>query len=191
MAGGGRVRAAAVLATILAVVAAACDVLDPSPSGPPGGSPVDLRAEGAGFILAVRLPSLTLESLDAIPLETTLTWTGPAATSTVWGSGGGVVTFLYAEVGGAARAMGSVMTADCTPHVFSRNVPVAVPPGKGWGADSSDPNLAFYRAWGSDPVLHLPPGVWRIIVGTDGMLAPCAANAPTLKLSIPIELTVR
>jgi hypothetical protein len=41
------------------------------------------------------------------------------------------------------------------------------------------------------PALHLPAGRWRVVVGAEGMLAPCDANAPQLKVSIPIELTIR
>ena len=66
-----------------------------------------------------------------------------------------------------------------------------MPPGKGWAAVADDPNIAFYKAWSADPALHLPVGRWRIVVGTDGLLAPCAANAAVLKVSIPIEITIR
>ena len=164
-----------------------CDSAAPGP----GGEPIDLRAQGAGWVLEVRVPSSALLSIDAIDLQTTLTWTGPAAKASIWGSGMGPVTFQYAEVGGAGRQMGGAMTADCAQHEYAQGVPVAIPAGKGWLTDGSDPNLAFYQAWSNDPALHLPAGTWKLVVGTDGMLAPCDINAPTLKLSIPFVLTLR
>lgn len=175
-------------AIALAVILAGCGTAEPTPGE---ASPVALRAEQAGWVLDVRLPSTTLAAVDAIPLETTLTWNGAAAQNAIWGSGSGVVTFSYAEIGGAGRSMGGVMNSDCRPHPFTRGVPVPIPPGKGWATTGEDPNLAFYRAWAADPALHLPAGRWRVVVGAEGMLAPCEANAPQLKLSIPIELTIR
>jgi hypothetical protein len=175
-------------AVALAVVLAGCGKAEPTSSE---ASPVALRAEDAGWVLDVRLPSTTLAAVNAIPLETTVTWNGADPQSTIWGSGSGVVTFAYMEIGGGGRSMGGVMNSDCRPHSFTRGVPVAVQPGKGWATTGEDPNIAFYRAWAADPVLHLPAGRWRIVVGAEGMLAPCDANAPKLKLSIPIELTIR
>ena len=181
-------RGLAGLATA-AVLVVACGSVQPAPSA--DGQALDLRAEGSGFALEVRLPSATLDSADAIPLQAGLTWIGPAARTQLWASGSGIVTFQYREVGGQRRSIIGVMTSDCRVYDFDQGRPVAVPPGKSWSADGSDPNLAFYKAWGADPALHLPPGHWRIVVGTDALLAPCDLDAPPLKLSIPFELTMR
>jgi len=175
----------------VALLAAGCDAAGPEPARTSGGSALDLRSEQAGFVLEVHLPSTAFTIEDTIPLETTLTWTGPKAKTTVWGSGSGLVTFLYGELGGAGRSMGGVMTADCHAYDLQRNVPLVVPPGKGWSTVGEDPNLAFYQAWAADPVLHLPSGTWRIVVASDGLLAPCDAAAAPLKQSIPFELTIR
>lgn len=171
----------------LVLAVAACGASEAVPND--GG--VSKQAEQAGWVLAVRLPSTTIDTADAIPLETTLTWTGAQDRASIWGSGMGAVTFAYTEMGGARRTMDGVLTADCHQYDFVRGIPLAVQPGKGWVTDGNDPNLAFYQAWSNDPVLHLPPGSWHLDVGTDALLAPCDNDAPPLKLAIPIELTVR
>ena len=155
-------------------LAAGCDVSS-GPSEAPG--PIGVRAENQGFVLQVVLPSAGFASTDAIPVTTTLTWSGPAAKATIWGSGSGPVEFLIAEVGGGRRTMGGAMTADCRPSSYARGVPVDVPLVKSGGYTGDDPNAAFYQAWYADPVLRLPAGRWQLRVTAIGFLAPCAAGA--------------
>ncbi len=171
------------------VVAAGCDA-SPDPVDAP--VPIGIRAENQGFLLQVSLPSQAFASADAIPVTTTLTWTGPAARASIWGSGSGPVEFLITEVGGGRRSMGGAMTADCRPSSYPRGVPVDVPLVKSGGYSGDDPNAAFYQAWYADPVLRLPAGRWQLRVTAIGFLAPCAAGAPELDLATaPIELLIR
>jgi len=150
------------------------------------------RVEQAGFVLEVVLPSETYAAADAIPVRTTLTWTGAPGAGRIWGSGMGPVTYGYQEIGGAGRSMGGVMTADCAMKEFPTGEPVIIPVGKSAGWSGDDPNAAFYAAWSRDPLLHLPSGHWQVRVGLGGMLAPCDANAPTLEAAVgPIDLFIR
>ena len=185
----GAVGAATAVALVALVVVGGC--VAPAPSGSTGGDPVDRRAEDKGFLLTTHLPTSTFDAGTAIPLETMLTYTGPAPKATLRGSGSGPVSMSYTELTGAHRSMGGVMTADCAPHDFARGVPALVRPVKSWAASQNDPNHAFFVAWGDDPELHLPAGRWRIDVSAGGFLAECAADAPGLSLAIPIEITIR
>jgi hypothetical protein len=165
-----------------------------SPQSISSGEPAAVggRVEANGFVLDVHLPASTFASGDAIPITTTFTWVGPAPAATIWGSGMGPVTFGFSEVGGQRRAMGGVMTADCSPKEFQRGVPVAIPLMKSGAYDGNDPQADFYRAFFADPLLHLPPGQWQLRVSAGGYLKPCDMAAPTVELNVPvIALEVR
>jgi hypothetical protein len=173
---------------VLTVIVGAC-------TGPP---PVDepratgARVEAKGFVLEVRLPSDSYAVTDAIPIATTLTWTGAPGRGQVWSSTEGPVAFLFKEVGGRFRAMGGGSDLVCARHDFPAGQPIAIPLGRSGGWDDTDPNAAFYRAWYRDPLLHLPEGHWRLSVTMDGMLAPCDANAPVVQARLdPIDLFIR
>lgn len=176
-----------VLALSLSVASCGSDGL--APEAP---SPVVAQVENAGFILEVTLPRQQFGTSDAIPIQTTLTWTGAAPKGQLWGSGSGPVSFLLTEVGPPRRAMGGAMTLDCTSTDFPRGVATPVPFAKSGGWDDTDPNTDFYRAWFADPILRLPAGRWQLTVRAEGFLAPCDLHAPTFEAAIgPIELEIR
>ena len=127
---------------------------------------------------------------QAIDVRTTLTWTGSAPKATIWASGMGPVGFLYEELTGRKRTIGGVMTADCAQHLYDRGVVSPIPIGKSVGWSEDDPDAAFLREFARDPLLHLPAGRWRITAEVDGLLAPCDADAPALKLRAVLEIGV-
>lgn len=180
---GGRAVAAGV--AIVALASGACDAT-PAPSAAPGG-----RAMANGFVLETSLPKDVWAPDEAIDVRTTLTYVGPEDAAGVWGSGSGLVSFVLAEVGGT-KSVGGAARSDCRPYRFARGVATDIPFAKSGGWSADDPNAAFYQAFFADRLLHLPPGRWSLQVSADGMLAPCAADAPRLAATIPaIVLTIR
>lgn len=183
------VRARAVLAAVVILVAAACDA---GPSSTDEPAAIGGRVVANGFVLEVRLPTQTFAPTDAIPVTTTLTWTGAPGGGRIWGSGSGPVSFTFTEVGGARRMMGGAMTADCAMKEFAPGVVTSIPLGKSGGWTGEDPNAAFYEAWFRDPVLHLPTGQWQLRVSVGGFLAPCELGAKTIEATVgPIDLVIR
>lgn len=175
------------LASLLIVAVSGCDLGATDEPTAIGG-----RTTAAGFVLEVRLPSQTFAAIDAIPVATTLTWTGQPGEGRIWGSGSGPVTFAIEEVGGGRRMMGGAMTADCRMTDFPAGVPTEIPFRKSGGWPAEDPNADFYTAWFKDPVLHLPAGRWKLTVSAGGFLAPCEQGARALQASVgPIEILVR
>ena len=180
---------ALLLVLALSLAVASCGSTVPAPDAP---SPIVGRVENGGFVLEVMLPRQQFSTTDAIPVQTTLTWTGAAPRGELWGSGSGPVSFLLTELGPPRRAMGGGMTLDCTSTEFARGVPTPVPFAKGGGWDETDPNKDFYRAWYADPILRLPAGRWQLTIRAEGMLAPCDLDAPRFDATIgPIELDIR
>ena len=179
----GRLGAGLAMAVALLVVACSSE---PSPDP----SPPTVIAQDQGFVLVMAVPTDHFAEGQAIDLRTTLTWTGPAPTATIWGSGMGPVGFLYEELTGRKRSLGGVMTGDCAQHLYDRGVVARIPISKNvaWSAD--DPDAAFYQEFSRDPLLRLPAGRWRITAELDGMLAPCDANAPAIKLHAVLEIGV-
>ncbi|HUQ79232.1 MAG TPA: hypothetical protein VM427_10240 [Patescibacteria group bacterium] len=179
----------AALGASVILVAAACDA---GPSSTDQPVAVGGRVVAEGFVLEVRLPSQTFATTDAIPVRTTLTWTGAPGGGRIWGSGSGPVSFTFNELGGAGRTMGGAMTADCGMKEFPAGVPTEITVAKSGGWTGEDPNAAFYQAWYKDPALHLPAGRWQMRVSVGGFLAPCEMGARTIEASVgPIDLLVR
>jgi hypothetical protein len=184
--GGRRRWLGGLVSAALVLVLSACGSA-PAPTDAP--SPIGFQAFSQGFVLQVSTPGEVWSSADAIVLMTTLTWTGVAPNGTLWGSGSGPATLAFEEVGGAGRSMGGGGTDDCASTVYARGVAVPIKPGKTAGWDAGDPNAAFYEAWARDPLLHLPPGRWRLTLGVDGYLNTC--GGPPVRMSIPLEIIVR
>ncbi len=183
-----RLGVRAVLAAVLILAVAGCDL------GPSAEESVAIgaRVVAEGFVLDLRLPADTFAPTDAIPVTTTLTWTGAPGAGRIWGSGSGPISFTFNEVGGASRAMGGVMTADCTMTEFAPGVATVIPLGKGAAWTADDPNAVFYEAWSKDPVLHLPIGHWQVRASVGGFLAPCEMGAKSIEASVgPIDILVR
>jgi hypothetical protein len=165
-------------------------VLGACSSGPsPDASPLVAVDQGQGFVLTMALPTDHFASGQAIEVRTTLTWTGPAATAGVWGSGHGPVGFVVQEVTGR-RTMGGAMTSDCRMTSYDRGVATPIPFGKGVAFSADDPAAAFYRKYAGEPDLRLPPGRWRITAILDAFVAPCAGDAPRVSLRTTVEIGV-
>jgi len=77
------------------------------------------------------------------------------------GSGSGLVLFGFEEVGGSRRIQ-PAMSDDCAGYRLSPDTPLSreLTKSGGWVAD--DPDAEFYKAFFADPLIHLPPGQWRV-----------------------------
>jgi hypothetical protein len=174
----------------VALAMAATLVVACSSEPSPDASPPTVVAQDKGFVLVMAVPTDHFAEGQAIDVRTSLTWTGPAPNATIWGSGMGPVGFLYEELTGRHRTLGGVMTADCAQHLYDRGVVTSIPLRKNVGWSEDDPDAAFFREFARDPLLRLPAGRWRISAQVDGLLAPCDADAPALKLQAVLEIGV-
>ncbi len=118
------------VAAILVAVAAACGQA-PGPTEP-SGQPIVVEGRAAEFVLSLRIGSDVVDAGAPIDISAILTWEGAAGTATIWGSGGGPVSFGLAQVDGNI-ALGPASTADCAPHEYARLVPTAIPYHKSGG----------------------------------------------------------
>ena len=180
-------RRGAVAAIVLALVAACGQA--PTPSGPTG-QPIVVVGRDAGFALSMRVGSDVVDAGVPIDVSSILTWEGAAPSATIWGSGGGPVSFSLEQVGGPLN-IGGAMTADCAKHEYARLVPTAIPFQKSGGYTADDPNAAFYRTYFADPVLRLPAGRWKLTAIANGYLKPCDMNARQVNITLQAEILVR
>ena len=174
----------------LVLVATGCGV-SPSPDASANSSePILVEGGDAGFLLAMQVGSGVFNAGAPIDIAAQLTWTGAAPSATIWGSGGGPVSFGLKQLDGDLE-LGPAMTADCRAHEFARGVPVQIPYRKSGGFSADDKNAEFYRAFFADPVLRLPAGQWRVTAGANGHLMPCDANAPSVDITVAVDFLVR
>jgi hypothetical protein len=171
----------------VAVVLAACGSPPaPSPAASPAPSPA---AETDGlFHLQLALPRLDWRSGDAITGTAALSFTGPLPT-TVYGSGGGVIGFVYAEVGGSRR-VDWASTADCAPHPLGPAAPIATDLSKSSVFTGDEPDADFLRAFLAGPDVRLPAGTWDISAVTqfrDG--DACSGSSHAMKATVRITVT--
>jgi hypothetical protein len=112
------------------------------------------------FQLVFELPKDTWradEAIDGLATLSLLEGTG----MDIGGSGGGLLGFGIDEVNGS-RHMGPAWRLDCHTYRLIRDHPMTSPINKSGGFSADEPNANFYRAFFADPVVHLPPGDWRI-----------------------------
>ena len=86
-----------------------------------GDCPSAVATDGP-FRLELVLPHLDWKANEPIS-GTAILGFGGAAPTTIYGSGGSVINFAYAEVGGT-RKVDPVWTADCGPHALDPATPI-------------------------------------------------------------------
>lgn len=171
------------LAIVLAVLLAACAGSAPSPTS----SAVTAEDVEGPFHLAFTLPRTTWSAGESIEggSRLSLSALGPV---TIRGSGGGLLGFGFAEVGGR-RQMGPAMTADCAIHRIAGNEPIVSPITKSGGFSTDGPDAAFYQAFFADPLVHLPAGEWDITAIAEFTEDECGGPAHALKAAIRVRVT--
>ena len=171
------------LAAVLALILAACASSAPSPTSSPATA-----EDGEGpFLLVFTLPRTTWSAGESIEggSRLALSALGPV---TIVGSGGGVLGFGFAEVGGH-RQMGPAMTADCRQYRIAVDEPIVSPIAKSGGFSTDGPDAAFYRSFFADPLVHLPPGEWDITAIAEFAEDECGGPTHSLKATIRVLVT--
>ena len=128
---------------------AAC-VASPQPTG----SPASGQATADPFILTLDLPRDTWRVGEVI--EGTATLGVDTGTATVWGSGGGLIGFEYADAS-RTYSMASVSRLDCAPYTIDAVRSVTSPVWMS-GAWDKGPTQQF----AIDGKARLPAGTWDI-----------------------------
>jgi hypothetical protein len=171
-----------------ALIAAAC-------AGPaataitPATAPSPAAQTDGLFRLELALPRTEWRSGEAITGTATLSYAG-AAPTTVYGSGGGVIAFIYAEVGGSRR-VDPVWAADCGPHPIGPAAPITAGLSKSGAVGGTEPDADFLRSFlETDPgIVRLPPGTWVVSAVTmflDGEACSGASHDLTATVRISV-----
>ena len=127
------------------------------------------------FRLELVLPHLGWHASDPVSGDAILSLlAGPA--TTIYGSGSGLITFSFDEVGGERRVDG-VSTADCGPHPLDPATPINVRLFKSGAVSGNEPDAAFVRSFLADPLIHLPAGAWDITATAEFAAQPGCAGA--------------
>ena len=167
------------------MLVAACG--GPAPS-PPAAVPAHAETHDGRFALAFDLPKDTYAAGEPIEGVATLSVDGGAAVP-YGASGSGPIVFAFMEVNGP-RAMGGASTADCRPGVMQPGEPITTGITKSVGYDSTDPLAPFYRSFVEDPVLHLPPGDWKITAfATFAEHRDCSGDEHTMGAPLTVHIT--
>jgi hypothetical protein len=136
-------------------------------AGLPSATPVTTdRAQDGAFELSIAVDKGAYAPDEPITASARLTYIGPKATVTAFGSGSGLVIMDLQQLDGPLDP-GGLATSDCRPYDLTRGVPLDIPYRKAGGWDAEDPNAAWYVGFFDDPQLRLPAGVWRLTAGLE------------------------
>jgi hypothetical protein len=130
------------------------------PSAGPTSSSLRAETTEGPFRLVFELPKDTWRADEAIDGLATLSLVEGTGID-LGGSGRGLLGFGIDEVNGS-RHMGPAWTLDCHTYRLVRDNPMTSPIRKSGGFSADEPNADFYRSFFADPVVHLPPGDWKI-----------------------------
>lgn len=176
------------LAFALCLVASGCGdgtaVATPPPSSPLVQHAEDLQGP---FRLVFELPRGTWKAGDAIDGVATLAVVNGGGVD-LGGSGGGLLGFAFAEVGGS-RHVDGFWTADCRPYRLEPGKPLTSAIRKSGGFSPDQPDADFYRSFLTDPVVHLPVGDWSIsaiALFVEG--SGCTGQSHTMKATVLVHV---
>jgi hypothetical protein len=141
---------------LIALLVGACGT-GTTPLGTP--DPATATATQGRFALAFTIDRATVHPADTIVGAATLTLLTPGG-ATVTGSSD-MVTFEFAEVGGAGRDVVPASPSDCSPHQVISSGGIETPIAKS-GVVVDGPNADWYRQFLQDPLIRLPAGEWEI-----------------------------
>lgn len=174
-------RVTSVLAVALLLISGCSLVFPDEPPAAPT-DPVPVRSEVAQgrFTLTLTLPAATWSASTAIEGEAVLAV--DQGVVDIGGSGGGLIAFRYAQVGGRI-VVDPIWTADCSRHQLSAAEPMRSVLTKSGGWSEDDEDAAFYKAFFEADGVRLPPGIWDITAIASGG----CVDGP----SVGLETTVR
>lgn len=115
------------------------------------------------FALAFTVERATVHPTDVVAGAARLTLLTPGG-ATVTGPSA-MITFEFAEVGGAGRDVVPAPPQDCAPHEVVSSGGIDTPIAKSGSAPvgaNDGPNADWVRQFLQDPQIHLPAGDWEI-----------------------------
>jgi hypothetical protein len=152
-----------------------------------GECPSAVTTDGP-FRLELVLPHLDWKTNEPISGTAILGFAG-AAPTTIYGSGGSVINFAYAELGGT-RKVDPVWTADCGPLALVPATPINEGLSKSGAFDQNSPEADFVRAFLSGPDVRLPAGTWDVTANAIFMEdAGCSGGGHSMNATV--RITVR
>lgn len=171
----------------LVIVAGCGSATDTAPPASSPLAPVRAQDQQGPFRLVFELPSGTWRAGDPIDGIASLEVIGGGVD--LGGSGGGLLGFSFAEVGGSRR-IDPIWTADCAPYRLEPGKPVTSGITKSGAFIPGDPNADFYRAFIADPLVHLPAGDWTISATTTFVEGVgCSGQSRTMTATVPVHVT--
>jgi hypothetical protein len=172
------------LALVLVLLVSACGG-GATPLGTP--DPASATTTQGRFALAFTIERSTVHPSDTVVGAATLTLLTPGGASVTGSSD--MVTFEFAEVGGAGRDVVPAAPSDCALHFVTSSGGVVTPIAKS-GAVVDGPNADWYRQFLQDPLVHLPAGDWdvtAIATFVDGR--GCSGAPYDLRATVRVHVT--
>ena len=158
--------ALAIAVVTVAVLCAACGPTVPSTA------PATATSTVGQYRLDLTIDKTTWRAGDLLTGSATLMNTGSAAV-VAYGSGTGLLSFAFTEVGGSRQLFG-VMTADCAPHDLPAGTPMTTKLSVN-GGSSSGATDAWLAAADDPNGARRPAGMWD--VGVRGTLSRATVAA--------------
>ena len=172
------------IALVIALLVGACGG-GTSPLGTP--DPASATTTQGRFALAFTIDRSTVRPSDVVAGSAKLTLLTPGG-ATVTGSSD-IVTFEFAEVGGAGRDVIPAAAPDCSPHQVSSSEGIEIPIAKS-GTVVDGPNADWVRQFLQDPQIHLPAGDWDITaIATFFDGRACGGQPYDLRATLRVHVT--
>ena len=172
------------VAALVGLLVAGC-AASPTPTPEAVAQPGHAEAAQGRFRLTFDLPRTTWNAREPIQGTATLQVLGTGGAD-IGGSGIGLFGFAFLETGGR-RKMEPGFAADCRAYRLQAGLPTISPITKSGGFTSDDPEAAFYRSFFQDPLVHLPPGEWRIVAVASFVEGrDCSGSSHTIQAPITV-----
>jgi hypothetical protein len=105
------------------------------------------------------------------------------------GSGGGLVGFGFAQVGGPRR-VDPGWDSDCSAYRLEPGKPITSGIKKSGAFSDDQPDAGFYRAFLTDPVVRLPAGDWTISAVASFVEGKgCSGASRTMTTTVVVHVT--
>ncbi len=173
------------------VIAAGSGAIFVAPDGEVGENGLEMTppvsvARDPTFLLTLAADKPTYAANDPIQISAQLQYVGEAPTTTMTGSGDGIVAFGIEQLDGPVDTQ-IVRHADCRQYVFQTGDVTTVPFQKSGAFDATDPLAPFWQTFYADPQLRLPTGHYRITAQAS-YGTPACGDEQTVTVSVLIDV---
>jgi hypothetical protein len=131
-----------------------------APGDAPADGPVSAIERSGDFTLTITVSRSEYTEGEPIEVDAAFTYDGPQGLIEVTGATS-LLGFRIEQQDGEIRN-GPTWEKACNRYEMKAGVPVVVDFTKSGGYSNSAPDADFWRNYFSDPLLRLPPGIWRI-----------------------------